>query len=201
MSALTKTISMFFVSIVIMALLVTVILGFMLGFTHPLPWGIIFVLIAIPYLHNQLNKKNYLLWDDSMDTGIEMIDDDHKALVKLINKFQEASEFKVADKLIQHSLDEVVSYTKYHFDREERLMLLNEYPDFEAHQMKHKQMIEKINNYVESYRVDKSQATEQILAFLKTWLVQHIKGSDQEYVPYLEIKSLPVSNVGGTADV
>lgn len=201
MSTLTKTINMFFVSIVIMALLVTVILGFMLGVTHPLPWVIISVLIAIPYLHHMLNKKNYLHWDDAMDTGIKMIDDDHKALVNLINKFQEASEFKVADELIQHALDEVVSYTQYHFEREEQLMLLNEYPDFDAHKIKHKQMIKKINDYAESYRVDKSKATEQILVFLKTWLVQHIKGSDQEYVPYLKIKSLPFISDGDYSDV
>ncbi len=191
MSILTKTINMFLLSVMIMVLLVTVILGFLLGIGHPLPWIIIFVLVAIPYIHNKLIKKQTLLWRSSMSTGIDLIDNDHKTLIKLINDFQQATEFNVSDEMIQNSLEEVLRYTKYHFAREETLMELNVYPDFAEHQKQHQAMIEKINLYTSEYRIDKSHAIDHVLHFLQSWLLQHIKGSDQEYVPYLKIKSLP----------
>lgn len=191
MSILTKTINMFLLSVMIMVLLVTVILGFMLGIGHPLPWIIIFVLVAIPYVHDKLIKKQMLVWRSSMATGIDLIDNDHKTLIKLINNFQQATEFNVGEEMIQHSLDEVLRYTKYHFNREEILMELNSYPDFAAHQKQHQAMIEKINLYVTEYRTDKSHAIDHILHFLQSWLIQHINGSDQEYVPYLKITALP----------
>jgi hemerythrin-like metal-binding domain len=184
-----------------MVLLVTAILGFMLGIGHPLPWTIIVVLVAIPYLHNKLIKKHTLVWHSSMSTGIELIDHDHQTLIKLINKFRQATEFNVSDESIEQSLAEVVAYTKYHFAREEKLMALNHYPNFESHQKQHRQMIEKINHYVEEYRLDKANAIDHTLHFLQSWLVQHIKGSDQEYVPYLKVKVLPVNPSRSSAHV
>ena len=190
MSTVTNTITMFVISILIMILMVTVILGFMLGFGHPLPWAIIFILVVIPYIHDKFLASHKLAWRSIMSTGIELIDHDHKRLVELINELQEATEFNVEEVQRQHILDEVVSYTKYHFSREEALMKLNNYPDFKAHQQQHRQMIREINQCLEEYGNDKSQAIDHIARFLKTWLLEHINGSDQEYVPYLKITTL-----------
>ncbi|WP_114325665.1 bacteriohemerythrin [Candidatus Colwellia aromaticivorans] len=201
MSALTKTINMFLLSVVIMALLVVVILGFMLGIGHPLPWVIIVVLIIIPVIHDKLIKKRCLVWHSSMATGIELVDNDHKQLINLINKFQEATEFNISEQKIHQALDEVVNYTKYHFHREEALMRINHYPAFEAHQQQHQQMIDKISHYIGEYKTDKSLAIDHVLHFLQTWLIKHIKGSDQEYVPYLTITSLPAEMMQGEEDV
>lgn len=195
MKTLFKTLNMFILSIVIMALLVTVILGFMLGLTHPLPWIIIVVLLVIPYFHDKLIKGRTLKWHHSMSTGIEMVDDDHKRLIKLINDFQKATEFNVSKASIDKSLNELVAYTKYHFSREERLLEINLYPDFSTHQQKHQQMIVTINQYIEDYQGDKQGDTGPLLIFLKSWLVKHIKGSDQEYVPFISLKNVSEHNM------
>ena len=84
-----------------------------------------------------------------------------------------------------------VDYTKYHFAREEELMRINQYPGYAAHKKLHENMTEKVSQYIEAYRIDKTQAIDHILLFLKTWLINHIKGSDQEYAPYLKITTLP----------
>ena len=200
-SSLTKTISMFLVSILIMALLVIVILAFMLGYSHPLPWSIIAVLIIIPVIHDKLIKKRQLVWHNSMATGIELVDNDHKKLIDLINKFQEATEFNVSEQDIQQTLDEVVAYTKYHFRREEKLLQINHYPDYESHQQQHQQMITKIYSYIDEYRSDEYLAVDHVLHFLQTWLINHIKGSDQKYVPYLKITTLSEDDALGEDNV
>lgn len=186
MSSFSKGISMFLLSIVIMALLITTALGFMLGLSHPLPWILIIVLIAIPYIHEQLLSRHRIKWHDSMDTGIKLIDDDHKTLIKLINQLQNATQYKVEDKSIDAIMDKLIDYTKYHFDREEFLMRNNNYPDYENHKKLHENMIAKMAECMEKYKNDPNHTIDDALKFLTDWLVKHIKGNDREYIPYLK---------------
>ena len=181
---------MFLLSMLIMALLIIVILSFMLGFSHPLPWIVIGVLVTIGIIHDKLLKKKQLVWQDSMATGIELIDHDHQRLIMLINMFQEATEFHISERKVQLALDEVIRYTKYHFNREEQLMALNNYPGFKEHQLQHQQMIDEIDIYMKEYRSDPDVALEHILQFLQSWLMNHIKGNDRLYIPYLTITKL-----------
>ena len=181
---------MFLLSILIMALLIIIILSFMLGFSHPLPWIVIGVLVTIGIIHDKLLKKKQLVWQDNMATGIELIDHDHQRLIMLINMFQEATEFHISERKVQLALDEVIRYTKYHFNREEQLMALNNYPGFKEHQLQHQQMIDEIEIYMKEYRSDPDVALEHILQFLQSWLINHIKGNDRQYIPYLTITKL-----------
>ena len=190
MSMISRTINMFLLSILIMALLIIVILSFMLGFSHPLPWIVIGVLVTIGIIHDKLLKKKQLVWQDSMATGIELIDHDHQRLIMLINMFQEATEFHISERKVQLALDEGIRYTKYHFNREEQLMALNNYPGFKEHQLQHQQMIDEIDIYMKEYRSDPDVALEHILQFLQSWLMNHIKGNDRQYIPYLTITKL-----------
>ncbi|MPY25070.1 bacteriohemerythrin [Shewanella sp. YLB-07] len=190
MSMISRTINMFLLSILIMALLIIVILSFMLGFGHPLPWIVIGVLVTIGIIHDKLLKKKQLVWQDSMATGIALIDHDHKRLIMLINIFQEATEFNISERKVQLALDEVIRYTKYHFNREEQLMALNQYPGLKEHQLQHQQMIDEIELYMKEYRSDPDVALDHILQFLQSWLMNHIKGNDRQYIPYLTITKL-----------
>lgn len=186
MSSFSKGISMFLLSIIIMALLITTALGFMLGLSHPLPWILIIILIAIPYIHEQLLSRHRITWDNSMDTGIELIDDDHKTLIKLINQLQNATQYKVDDKSIDDIMDKLINYTKYHFDREEFLMRNNSYPDYENHKKLHEDMIAKMAECMKKYKNDPNHTIDDALNFLTDWLLKHIKGNDREYIPYLK---------------
>ena len=186
MSSFSKGISMFLLSIIIMALLITTALGFMLGLSHPLPWILIIVLIAIPYIHERLLSRHRIKWDNSMDTGIELIDDDHKTLIKLINQLQNATQYNVDDKSIDTIMDKLINYTKYHFDREEFLMRNNNYPDYENHKKLHEDMIAKMAECMKKYKDDPNHTIDDALNFLTNWLIKHIKGNDREYIPYLK---------------
>ena len=122
MSTFTKGISMFLLSILIMALLITTALGFMLGLSHPLPWVLITFLVLIPYIHEKILARDYLKWDSSMDTGIDLIDNDHKKLLDLINQLQNATQYKVDEHITDQIMNDLINYTKHHFEREEFLM-------------------------------------------------------------------------------
>ncbi|MDH5391757.1 MAG: bacteriohemerythrin [Gammaproteobacteria bacterium] len=186
MNTLTKGISMFLLSVLIMALLITTALAFMLGFTHPLPWVLIAILIIIPYLHEKMLNRQRIKWQDDMSIGLQLIDEDHKILINLINELQTATQYKVDNTKIDAIMQRLISYTKYHFDREEFLMRNNNYPDYRNHKKLHEQMIEKMAACMDKYKNDPEHTIDDTLNFLKPWLINHIKGNDREYIPYLK---------------
>ncbi len=190
MNTFIKALNMFILSIIIMATMITVLLSFMLGIGHPLPWLLLFVLIAIPFFHNKIISARRLRWHDSMSTGIELIDNDHKKLIELINIFQEATEYLIEENTIQSALDDLINYTKYHFSREEYLLQQNHYPSYSAHQEQHQKMIAKISQLSDEYTRDKTMALDHTVTFLKKWLKHHILHSDKDYVPFLKNSDL-----------
>lgn len=190
MTTLTKGISMFLLSALIMALLVMIVLGFMLGFTHPLPWILIAVLAIIPYIHDKIVSNRFVEWNDSLSVGIEAIDADHKRLLGMINQLQTAAHYHTDDEMIEKTLNDLMDYTKYHFNREEEIMQSNAYPDFDAHKQQHENMVNQVTKFIDEYRVDKTRTIDNVTLFLKTWLINHIKGSDQEYAPFLKQKGV-----------
>ena len=186
MSTLTKGISMFLLSILILALLVMIVLGFMLGFTHPLPWILIGVLILVPYIHDKIVSKRFVTWKDSYSVGIASIDQDHKKLLGMINQLQTAAHYHTDDDMIEQTLNDLVDYTKYHFAREEDMMREHNYPDFDAHKQQHEEMVKQVVKFIDEYRVDKTRTIDNVTMYLKTWLINHINGSDQQYAPFLQ---------------
>lgn len=188
MSTVTKGISMFLLSMLILALLVMIVLGFMLGFTHPLPWILIGVLVIIPFIHDRIVARRFVEWKDSLSVGVKTIDDDHKKLLGMINQLQTAAHYHTDEELVESTLNDLVDYTMYHFEREERLMQEHNYPGFEDHKKQHQAMVAQVSKFIDEYRVDKTRTIDQVIMFLKTWLLNHINGSDQEYAPYLQDK-------------
>ena len=190
MSIVTKSLNMLLLSTLILALLVMIVLGFMLGFTHPLPWILIGVLIIIPVIHDKIVARRFIKWSDDLSVGIDLVDEDHKKLLSLINQLQTAVHYQTDSSLIESTLNDLIDYTKYHFSREEQLMEKNNYPDFEAHKEQHKAMVKQVTKFIDEYRVDNTRTIDNVVSYLKTWLINHIKGTDQQYIPYIKDKNL-----------
>lgn len=171
-------------------LFIAVILTFTaLGFTNPVPWLLTAGLVAIPALLKWNEKRHFAVWKDEYSVGVGVLDDDHRKLLNLINKFQTAVHYQTGDEFEKEALDEVVAYTKYHFEREEKMMEEAGYEDLVAHKELHANMIAKIGEYTSSYEVRGHEALEDVGLFLKCWLVKHINGTDQEYSALLQKNS------------
>lgn len=185
-----KNLIMLGMAILIVSLIALIVIGFLSGISNPLPWISLAILVTVILVHNKIVKKRYLTWKDSYSVGIESIDNDHKKLLHLINNLQTAVDYKT-DKLFERqTMDEVIDYTKYHFNREEGLVEQNDYPNFVPHKAKHEKMIEKVNEYAQAYEEDESAAIESLLAYLKSWLINHICATDQEYSEFLISKGV-----------
>ena len=59
--------------------IVAVILTFVsLGFTSPVPWVLLAIVISLPLLNSRNVKKQYIYWSDDFSVGVEEIDNDHR---------------------------------------------------------------------------------------------------------------------------
>jgi len=170
--------------------LVMVGLGFLMGPSHPLPWVMLVIVIAIPFIHNKIAGTRYLVWKDEYSVGVEEMDNDHKKLLNLINQLQTAVHYYTGQEFEQKALDELVDYTKTHFKKEEKLMEDNGYADLEAHKKQHEKFINKINDFLVQYKQNSEVTVVDTLEFLKDWLIKHINGTDKEYGKVLNEKGI-----------
>ncbi len=176
----------FFIVLVVLAILI----GFMFGIDNPVPWILIAVLVALPFVHKKLVARNFVEWDDRLSVGIAAIDDDHKRLLDLLNKLQTAAHYHTGEAFEREALDALVDYTKVHFKREEDLMQANEYPDFAAHKQQHEAMIGDVNKFVRDFEENREGTIEAMCQYLKKWLLNHIAGTDQAYSAHLRSRGV-----------
>lgn len=119
------------------------------------------------------------IWHVSLNTGIDVIDEQHRRIVHHINELNQAAQ--TADQAaIGNVIDELVDYTLSHFAFEEGLMAQANYPMLEPHKQVHQQFIAK----VESFRARFQQGediSQELLTMLHKWLLNHIQNEDADY--------------------
>lgn len=175
---------------VIGLIIVAIFLGFLSSLTNPISWILIAVLIMIPLINKKSEGKNQIEWKEEYSVGIKHIDEDHQKLITLLNQFSIAYDYAMSETFEKEALDELVSYTKYHFDREEKLMSENDYPDFDAHKAQHEKMIAEVESFVSLYQEKGHDSLNEIVDFLKGWLINHINGTDKQYTEHLHQRGI-----------
>lgn len=120
-----------------------------------------------------------LIWNEELETGIDVIDQQHKRIVELINQLNLVSNGK-ADGNVGDVLAELVDYTLSHFVFEEELMEEAGYPFSKAHKRVHDIFTARVNEY--KMRFDAGEdVTDALRDMLSRWLFNHIKGDDKAY--------------------
>lgn len=131
-----------------------------------------------------------ITWDDSLSVNVNLIDDQHKMLIKRLNDMAEAIDHQRGIEKISRTLSFMIEYTDFHFSTEEKHMTEQEYPGKAEHQKQHGEFKTVLNNLIQDFE---EEGATQLLAnsidtFLVNWLVKHIKGSDVEFGKFLNEK-------------
>jgi hemerythrin len=82
-------------------------------------------------------------------------------------------------------LSQLNEYTKSHFMEEEALLKENQYPALETHKNEHAVFIAKVSGFIQEFHTNNLSLNDEMLAFLKNWLIDHIMQTDKEYGAYL----------------
>lgn len=119
-----------------------------------------------------------ITWSNKLNTGVEKIDDQHRRLVKLVNNLVSAIQSGFADDITTPLCHELAEFTSYHFRDEEMLMEEVGYPGLEEQKEQHAKLTSTVQGYLDALERGEAVAPEEMLAFLRQWLVEHIVHCD-----------------------
>lgn len=124
---------------------------------------------------------------DSMKTGVAGIDEEHLILVNMLNMAGEQLTDGSGRMQLEEIIRDLLSYALYHFDNEEELMLESHYPDVlrEKHFQEHRKFSAAVARLQQDLSDGKQVSRDELLGFLKAWLVNHILDTDKQLGEFL----------------
>lgn len=121
-----------------------------------------------------------IIWTPDLNTGIDIIDHQHRRIVDFINDL-EAAQVLGDKKQIRQVIYDCVDYTLSHFAFEESMQEEAGYQYCKPHKKVHELFTRKVTEYQERMELGDDVA-EELHAMLARWLVNHIKRDDADYV-------------------
>lgn len=119
--------------------------------------------------------------DETFGVGVELIDNQHKMLVHIINKLAESVESNEDISVINTIFNQLQDYTKYHFNTEETYFFRLSDADTHLHVAQHNNFIAELENL--SINADELEVqSANLLSFLSNWLCDHIQIEDKKLI-------------------
>ncbi|MBZ4642491.1 MAG: hemerythrin-like metal-binding protein [Deferribacteraceae bacterium] len=131
-----------------------------------------------------------IFWTDDLSVGFKAIDDQHKTLINIINKFANALLEGEGAESIESVVNFLDLYTKVHFATEEKYMDAFNYPDIAIHKSEHKKLIDYIDELQSKVytNINNHKLALDLCNELKDWYVNHIGKIDKTLGSFLKIK-------------
>lgn len=122
----------------------------------------------------------HINWNERFDTGIAILDFQHRKLIAMINQLHDSSLLDPTS-VAKDNFKGMREYAAEHFSFEEELMQAADYPYIHAHSQLHQRFLERIDAML-SRQQEGGKMTRQLTDFLAEWLTHHIGYEDQDYV-------------------
>jgi len=124
-------------------------------------------------------------WSDKRRIGIPELDEQHQAMVSMLNELHLAIIGRNARETSRTILERLAEYPARHFPREEDLMQRVGYSGLDAHREQHEELARQVIDLRERLDAGGNKLTFELLHFLKTWLAQHIHESDRRFGAFI----------------
>jgi len=128
-------------------------------------------------------------WNENFSVKVPFLDDQHKKLFEIGERINELlldhnGEDSFDD--IMDQIDELESYTSYHFEEEEKMMKYFGYPELESHIQEHQKFINYLRS-IDVIEVDGNQLEmlTELVRFIAKWIFGHINSVDFLYSDYM----------------
>jgi hemerythrin-like metal-binding protein len=133
----------------------------------------------------------FMTWTSDLSVGVAVLDDDHKKLIGIINQLHFGINAGHDREVLEVVLDELVDYIRFHFSREEEMLLKAGYAAMPAHLNEHEKFIREILNMQARLKSSPVSLLDmELMEFLRDWLFSHILVSDKKYGPQLNAYGL-----------
>jgi len=125
-----------------------------------------------------------LIWTDNLNTGIDVIDNQHKRIVDYINKLYNVHNSNADKAAIRDVIDELVDYTLTHFTFEEGMLDDYNYDQLGEHKALHEQFAAQVRELRDHFDSNDAASIE-LNNLMVTWLFNHILHEDAKYTPFI----------------
>lgn len=122
-------------------------------------------------------------WSQEFETGIDIIDEQHKRIFEYLTEIDEAIANKATGE-IERVIKGVIDYSISHNTFEESLMEQARYPLLEAHRKVHERFKERAHAYGRRFESGENpiRLAREIRSDIGLWLTNHIRRDDKHYV-------------------
>ncbi len=128
----------------------------------------------------------YLRWTDELSVGNAVLDEDHKGLILIFNRFFDAMSLRLDTSHLTSIFDELIQLAQRHFRREEAILTAIDFDNFDEHRRVHQSLENTLLASRERLkRTGSDFERDKFRRFLINWLVNHIMHEDKEYMTCL----------------
>lgn len=127
-------------------------------------------------------------WSDALSTHVTEVDVQHRKLIDIINALRAAG--PKGGEAMRRIMKELTDYTVFHFGFEEKMLQDNGYPEYPEHKRAHDKLVAQVGQLNEEVQTGKASVTVDLFKFLRSWLNNHIRGTDRRYGPFLNGKGI-----------
>ena len=118
-------------------------------------------------------------WNDGLNLGVKIVDDEHKELLRIINNLSDAINNDKTKDTIHDIFSALEKYALVHFENEEALLKKCNYPFLQEHHNKHNEFTLKVPELKAKLFTSGDEATaKEVVNFLIDWLFNHIIEED-----------------------
>ena len=135
-----------------------------------------------------VGQSEFIQWDAGLSVGISTFDGHHQKLIALINKLYVHMESGEGSDVLSNTLGELIDYTDYHFSAEQKAFHEYNYPQVEAHTLRHESLLKQARELHSAHKNGQAILSDEVLDFLQDWVTNHILKEDREYRSFLEGK-------------
>lgn len=125
-------------------------------------------------------------WSDDLITGNDLIDNDHRKLISMVNVLFDSMAKGQANDIMSKVLNNLIIYTKEHFGREEAEMKRINYSASISHQAEHTKLIKQVLDLKAKLDSGEKINAVSVSTFLSSWLREHILAVDMRLAAALQ---------------
>lgn len=123
-----------------------------------------------------------IAWRDDYGVGIEVIDEQHKTFINLLNQAYELFHQSPDLYRISELVSKIIIHAGEHFVTEEKYFDEFKYEFADEHRAEHRKLLDQADEFRERLRVEGVPVVVDLVTFLEDWLAKHTLIHDRKYV-------------------
>jgi hemerythrin-like metal-binding protein len=134
--------------------------------------------LNLPELH--YHEERWIVWDESLSVGIDVIDEHHRYLFDLVNDLIDVVANKLGTRELVRVLKALGQYAVIHFRAEESMMEQYDYHRLDIQKQQHQIFLDRMQLFNEELHQNPLIAQFEVLVYLRDWLIAHIRDEDTQ---------------------